>query len=152
MCNATDGVSSRGMTSFKICDGSETGNITGMSGAVLNRKALVTFRATAAAVVALGADGENGAVATGNPSAITINASSGVPPLLVVGYYRSSGAIDPRTFTAGGSPAKDGEISFHSNTMYVAWKVYLENPADVVIDMDDEGDFNLVQGFYVALS
>ena len=47
---------------------------------------------------------------------------------LVIGCYQSSGTIDPRTF----STTKDGEASFHTNAMYIAWKLYLAAPADSI--------------------
>jgi hypothetical protein len=147
MCDA-GAATTRGMTSFKRCTGAESGSLTGMNGTADDRKAMVILRGNVPFATITGADGENGAIGSGDPSAITVNASSGTPPLLVIGAYRSTGAVDPRTF----STTKDGEVSFHSNAMYIAWKLYLASPADTNIDMDDEGSNNLVQGFYATLT
>ena len=119
-----------------------------MGGGITHRKALLILRGDIPFASVVGAGAQNGALTNGNPSAIVVPASGGTPPLLVIGAYRSSGTVDPRTF----STTKDGEASFHSNTMYIAWKLYLASPADSSIDMDDEGNDNCVQGFYVNLT
>ena len=86
-----------------------------------------------------------------NPSAHTVGASAGSAPLIVLAGYDSSAPIDPRTFTVGGSAAKDGEIN-NSTIYYLAYKIYNASPADVVVDMDDEGTGNTLHTFYLACS
>jgi hypothetical protein len=147
MCNGTGLVLYRGMASFKLCTGSESGSITGMNDAVM-RKALLILRGNVPFASISGAGGQNGSVVSTNPSAVTVPASGGTPPLLLIGCYQSNGSVDPRTF----STTKDGEAGFHSNQMWIAWKLYTASPADSQIDMDDEGDTNLVQGFYANLT
>ncbi|HYM98203.1 MAG TPA: hypothetical protein VET25_00545 [Aestuariivirgaceae bacterium] len=92
---------------------------------------------------------------TGNPAAQTVTASGGVAPLVVLGAYGARGFIDPRTFTVGGSPAKDGEVHNEpggfSNIVF-AWKIYNASPADVVVDMDDEIEANYLQSFYIEMA
>ena len=77
----------------------------------------------------------------------------GAAPLIVLGCYRSnSAAVDPRTFTVGGSPAKDGEVAGPSNLSYVAWKVYVSGAQNVVVDMDDEAGSNILMSGYIAVT
>jgi hypothetical protein len=151
MCNSSD-ADERAMTSFKLCNGSESGSLTGMNGATTNRKAMVTFRCAPGAGYAAHAGNTSGGFTNNDPGNITVTSGSGRTPLIVVACYRSTGAVNPRTFTVGGSAAKDGEVSFHTNTFYIAWKFYLSEPSDVVIDMDDEGDSNCQQGAYIYLA
>jgi hypothetical protein len=148
MCNVTDGISVRAMTSFKMCTGAESGSLTGMNGFLSNKKGMLILRGDITFASISGAGAQNGALSSGNPGAIVVAASAGSPPLLVIGCYNSSGAIDPRTF----STTKDGEQAFHANTMWIAWKLYLASPADSSIDEDDEGSNNLIQGFYANLT
>lgn len=151
MCDANDGSLSRGILSFKRCDGTESGNLATMvipqfSG---GKKAMVVLRGDIPLASISGFDGEAGAFNANDPGAITVNASGGTPPLLVIGaYWASSGTVDPRTF----STTKDGEVSFHTNSFYIAWKLYLSSPADTSIDMADEGSGNLIQGFYAQVT
>lgn len=96
--------------------------------------------------------------ANSNPSPQTQSASALVAPLIIVGVYNdttspSAGSVNPRTFTVGGSPAKDGETEVNSSVfvgppgeeietgtdLWFAWKIYNSSPQDAVIDMDDEG-------------
>lgn len=136
----------RQILSYKLADGSEGGaSLTGLSGNLRN-KALYTFRQTPAAIVA-NVGSVNGEITAGNPVAQTVTSGSGALPLVVIGGYASGSAIDPRTF----SPAKDGELE-RGTGMYLAYKIYNAEPADVTIDMDDEGADNELQSCYISLS
>lgn len=84
----------------------------------------------------------------GDPSAQVIAASGGTAPLVVLGSYASTSAVDPRTMSA----AKDGETAVTGNKSYLAWKIYNSAPADVTINMDDEGAMNLLQGVWIELT
>lgn len=83
----------------------------------------------------------------GNPAAQAANASSAAVPVIMLATYSSSGAVFPRTFT----PAKDGEQT-NGNTLYVAWKIYTSSPADVTIDMNDNGDANQIYSGFIECS
>lgn len=140
----------RGVASYKICDGTEDGAaLTGMDGTTSDAKMIYLLRATRAivgvAVGSLAADPN-----TGNPAGQTVASAAGVAPLAVFGCYGSTGAVDPRTFTVGGSAAKDGEIT-PATRAYLAYKIYDAAPADVVVDMDDEGS-NLLASFYLQFT
>lgn len=147
MCNAAISTE-RAMSSFKRCDGTETGNITGMNGNVLDRKLLVILRPDIPIATANGGGGQNGALVSTDPPDIVVPASAAVAPVIVFGMYRSSGAVDPRTFT----PAKDDEASADAGAKWIAWKLFLTDPEDVTIGMADEGNDNIVQGFYIELA
>jgi len=87
---------------------------------------------------------------SGNPAAQTVNASGGAPPLIVLGCYVAAiNAVNPRTF----NPAKDGEIQATAvdgpEDLWLAYKIYNSSPADVAIDMDDEGLFNALVSCYI---
>ena len=49
------------------------------------------------------------------------------------------------------SPAKDGEVA-NGTTPYLAYKVYNSSPANVSVDMDDEGDGNTLQSCYIEVA
>lgn len=140
----TQGSGTKYMIDVKRANGTEGGaSITGMDGTV-DRKILLVFRGNTPA---------NGFVfstptfelnATGDPSAQNVLAAGQPAPLVVFGLYGSaSGNIDPRTM----SPTKDAEVAL-STTMYAAYKIYNASPADVSIDMEDEGTNNTLAGLY----
>lgn len=140
----------RQIASYKIADGSEdSASLTGMSTSFAEvRKALYQFRGSSA-IGSVTVASVNGQATDSNPTSQSVTASGGTPPLIVFGCYGDdgSGSIDPRTF----SPAKDGEIT-PNNRLYLAYKIYNSSPADVSVDMDDEGTQNLLQSFYIECS
>lgn len=85
-----------------------------------------------------------GTSTSGNPSARTISSGGGTPPLMAIGLYTSTGTINPRSM----SPEKDGETNLGSGRGYLAWKYFLKDPVNVVIDMSDEGNANNLGGAY----
>lgn len=150
IASTTAGTTLRGMLHYKIATGDEASSIiTGMNGST-NNKVLLVFRPNApiqsATPNTFGAEGT-----TNNPSPQTVIASAGTPPLVVLGLYGAGVAVDPRTFTVGGSAAKDGEVSASGNRLYTAWKIYNSSPANVVIDMDDES-LQVLQSGYIAVA
>lgn len=141
----------RATLSFKIATGAEaSASITGMTGTGGASKILTVFRGNVAITSASALDPEQTST-DANPAALTVNASSGTPPLVVVAGYSSSAAVNPRTFTVGGSAAKDGEQNGTGTLLddWLAWKIYNSSPADVVIDMDDEGLSNTLVAAYI---
>lgn len=144
----------RQILSYKLAVGTEGGTtLTGMEDdgvTVRACKCLYVFRRSPVA----GSLTVAGVVSTSvntNPAAQNITASSGVVPLVVIGGYGCfNSPISPRTFT----PAKDGEIFGmigSDDTMYLAYKIYNSSPANVSIDMDDEGSGNTLQGCYIQM-
>jgi hypothetical protein len=145
-----DTVSQRTIMSYKIATGAEaSASLTGMAGSALVNKQLYVFRGDSAiaAVSVLDVDSQ---FTSGNPTAQTITSGSGVAPLVVLAGYSADTAINPRTFTVGGVAAKDGELA-HGVLAYLAYKIYNAAPANVVIDMDDEGGSNNLGGCYIQV-
>jgi hypothetical protein len=147
---------SRGILSAKIADGSEaSASLTGMNGAANNRKALYVFRGNIPIAAYMTQD-VGSQQTDGNPAAQTVNASGGAVPLIVLGGYATrptGGSVNPRTFTVGGVGAKDGEVSAGASTeLWLAYKLYNASPADVVVDMDDEGQRNFLVSCYIECS
>jgi hypothetical protein len=141
----------RQILSYKLANGTEAGaSLTGMSSPTTVQKLLVVFSAGAAALTPSSFNGE---MTDGNPVAQTVSGSGGTPPLVILGaYYAQEAAADPRTFTVGGSPAKDGEVSGtdgFGSELWLAYKIYDSNPADASIDMDDEANGNALQSGYI---
>lgn len=150
---ANDGTLLQHAMSVKRANGSEAGaTLTGMVGTSTTDKVLLVFRpgSPASAInFVLGGD-SNATISDGDPGARTILAAAQLAPLLVLAGYGSSGTVDPRTFTVGGIAAKDGEVN-SSVRLYSAWKIYNSSPADVVIDMADEGNDNVVCGSWLEV-
>lgn len=132
---------------YKIATGQENGSIiTGISN---GSKALLVFRGSGPLTVTP-ADYE-GQITSANPTAQTINASGQSTPLVALAMYDVAiGTTDPRTFTVGGSDASDAEITSDSQQFYVKYKIYNSSPADITVDMDDEGTGNSLQSFYIT--
>ena len=133
--------------SYKIAAGTESATtLQGIDH--LYDQALYIFRGNGTSQISSVTVGSaQGQVTTGNPTAQNVAASAGVAPLVVIGSYNTSGTLDPRTM----SPAKDGEITPSTQT-YLAYKIYNSSPADVSVDMDDEGSLNILQSCYLQIS
>lgn len=158
----TANVDTKMMLSVKIATGAEaSAAITGMSfSGGGGNKILAVFRPDALITTASAQDPDSEGAA-GNPSAQTITSGSGAVPLVVLGCYGSyssgtgAAVVNPRTFTVGGSPAKDGEINStvaSSEDLWLAYKIYNSSPANVVVDMDDEGSYNTLGSCYIQVS
>lgn len=129
--------------SYKLADGSEAGAIfTGMNGTSEDNKILFAFSAGASALIP---SPFNGDATNANPPAQTILASGAPAPLVVLGAYSSSDPVSPRTM----SPAKDGEQNTPDNGVWLAYKIYNSSPADVTVDIADEGNANTIQSGYI---
>jgi hypothetical protein len=131
---------------YKIAVGGEGTSVPGFfdtGGPGINRVAVFRGNKPITSVTV----GSPGAQATdGNPTPQLVAASGGTPPLIVIAYYGSNTAVDPRTM----SPAKDAEIG--ATLDWLAYKIYNTAPADVTVDMDDEGTGNLLASCYLACS
>ena len=147
--STTDVISAK----YKIATGQENGqSITGVNAASVNRKFLLVFRGSGPLTSVTPAD-YAGEVTDGDPATQTINASGQTTPLVAIAAYNTAalGTIDPRTFTVGGSEASDGELSIGAGTFsYCKYKIYNSSPADITVDMEDEGTKNGLQSFYIS--
>jgi hypothetical protein len=141
----------------RLANGTESGNLTGMDGTSLDRKLLAVLRGNRSIVTTSPPlDGE-AIITAGNPAGFVPTSSLGTYPTLVIACYAVSaaGPIDPRTFTVGGQPAKDGEVSDAGGTMWIAWKLFPigATPADCTVDMEDETTGNNSLGsFFLNLT
>lgn len=144
--------SARMTLSYKKADGTESSaSLTGMTGSGGAAKVLYTFRGnTPINDVNVSATGSE--ATDGNPVAQTISASGGTPPLVAIAGYSSSAAVDPRTFTVGGVGAKDGELEAAGTSIFtwLAYKLYNASPANISVDMDDEGSSNIILSVYLS--
>ena len=150
----------RGTILHKIATGSEGGTtLTLMATAPasddITSKELLIVRGSLP-ITAVGVSTPNTQGTSGNPNAQNVAASGGVAPLIVLGAY--SDAIDGPSLVSAGSvgtrsfsPAKDAEVSGYAGS-YLAYKIYNSSPADVSIDMNDEGNVNLLQSLYMQFT
>ncbi len=135
-------------TSYKRANGTEDSAVlTGILGGSTSAKALYLFRGDLAALtVTVG--GFTGQASNGDITLQTVTASTAVAPLIVFGVYANYiAAVDPRTM----SPAKDAEVNPNTR-LYLAYKIFNDSPVNVSVDMDDEGDGNAVQSFYIQMA
>lgn len=146
--NTTDSAVVRGIISYKVLNGSET-TITGMTGDSLILKILMVFRGDSPVVQASSASA-NGQTTNVAPSNQSVTAGSGLPPLLVLaGYYTNPVA----GFSIGFSPSQDGIVNGSDSTRQRAYyKIYNIAPADTTISMNDAGQQNMMQSFYLQCS
>ncbi|MFA5387038.1 MAG: hypothetical protein WC322_01425 [Candidatus Paceibacterota bacterium] len=139
--------------SYKIADGTEDGaTLTGMLAIATISKICYQFRGNVS-ITGISQFSKVVQFTSSDPTAQVVTASGGAVPLIVLVYYNSTGNISPRTF----SPAKDGEENDNNDTgvvsnAWLAYKIYNSSPADVTVDMDDEGDRNLIYSFYLQVT
>ena len=140
-----NGTSSRCNVWYKIAAGTEGGgNPGGTNGGVENQRWALVFRGDSP-IVSVNVGSTNYGQSDGDPASQNCTASGGVPPLVVVAGYRSSGNVTTRSF----SPAEDTVIS-PSGISYVKDKIYNAAPADVSVDMGDDGNSNTLWSTFIA--
>lgn len=152
------GTNARAVASWKLALGTEgSSSITGMAaaGAGSTTKVMYVFRGDIpASLITVASTNSQGT--SGNPTAQTVTSSSGVAPLVILGFYaaRDDITISPRTFTVGGVGAKDAELESNGTfgDTWVAYKIYNSSPQNASIDMDDEGSANLLVSCYIQMS
>jgi hypothetical protein len=139
------GTISRGIWAYKSALGTESStSIAGMNGADADRQMLLQFRGNGA-ISSLTPAGLASEVTNGNPVGISVTASAGAVPLIVFGSYGSSANVTVRDFT----PAADAELPAAPQTAFIKYKIYNSAPADTAIDMPDNGNDNMIIGFYL---
>jgi hypothetical protein len=134
--------------SYRVLDGTETVIPTYSNGKTSTRRIALVFR-PAAPLEAITPAGFQSQATDGNPSPQVISSGSGAVPLVAFGFYINSNGstVDPRT----ASPAFDAEVS-HAPWMWFNYKVYNTSPADITVNMDDEGILNGLASFYVQFA
>lgn len=83
----------------------------------------------------------DGQYTTGNPTAQVKNATAVSTPNVVIAAYYSDAAISPTTFT-GATP--DLTLDPFSGFFIVKFVAFNSSPADITVDMDDEGGENVL--------
>ena len=88
---------------------------------------------------------------TGNPAQQTISASGETnKPIIAYAFYGATGAVDPRT-----SSETMTEFQGNSTDLYAKVLIYNDggaSPANINVDMDDEGNSNCLISGYVDFS
>lgn len=135
IANVVGGTVSRMIESYRILDGTETGNITGMS-SVGQTKVLRIFRGNKA-IVTVTPSTWNGEGTTGNPSPQVVSAPGSVPCLIL-------GAATGGSFSTA-SPAFDGTQAV-GTTSVTGYKIYNASPAAHTIDIGDGSTDILMSG------
>jgi len=140
------GLYTRIAVSYKIATGSET-TLTGMSADFVIDKILAVFRGDAP-ISSITASTPTTEVTNGNPASQNIVATNGTLPLIAFGLFANgdTSTVSPRTF----SPTETAELNGGAGT-YHYLKYLLQNAslADVSVDMDDEGLYNMLAGGYL---
>lgn len=141
----TNSVTRRCTLSYKKAVGGEaSSSLTGITGTGNSQYALYYFRPNTAPTTVTVVSNNSQYINTGAPTNQTIASSAHTPPLIAVAGWVGAAATT-RTFTVGGSDAKDGETSELSNRLvYLAEKVYNSGPADITVGMNDTGANYLV--------
>lgn len=133
-------------SSYRVADGSESGVITGLNGTGRDQKVMLVFRGSRPVVGwSIGGSATSGLTAS-NPTPQVVPAASESAPLVVLGFYWSTGAVNPRTMT----PTKTGELQQQStDDLWVAWDIQNAVTVNTTVDMDDEGS-NVMHSCYFA--
>ena len=128
---------SRVVMALRICDGTETGNITGMtSGGVAVGKNLHIMRADVPITAAVAAGGRIDTTG-GNPASQTLLSGSGVAPL--VNFAARGGAGN--TFSVE-SPALVAKLTNSFINLVSGYRGYMSSPADNTFDASDAGSID----------
>lgn len=145
MANVQDGgvIHVRYRVCRKILTASDPGTaITGMNGDTEDKHMLV-FGANVSSATVADTDVEG---VTADPSAQTVTAASGTPPLIVFGVAAIYSGTSPTFSTA--SPSFDDTVS--TTAMVTGYKIYNSSPADHTVDMNDLGNGNYLATCYVT--
>jgi hypothetical protein len=134
--------------SRKIAAGTEGGtSITGMSADSNIRKIMMVFRGSSAIATATPSSFFDSGFTNGDPSAQTVTASGGTPPLVAIGATMCRDTANP-TITM---TPNDGTVSAGTR-LRAGYKIYNASPANVSVDMADAGDSNKAIGVYYQVA
>lgn len=152
--NVTVDPDTRHIISYKIADGSEaSSSLTGMT-FLGGGKVLFVLRPDNPITNVNIQDSDSQGTA-GNPASQTVTSSGGAVPLVVLGAYGSFNNAIAETFT----PTEDGSVEANGDggdagdeANLFAYKIYNSSPANVTIDMPDEGASNTLLSCYLECS
>lgn len=134
---------------YKICTGSESGTaMSGAAGAEVNDRIMLVFRPDAPPTT-IGATNIGHTTQTNaNPAAITHTSGSDTPPLVVIGFFSASTNVTSESF----SPASDGSVDASGSFLVAHYKIYNSSPANITVDMGDEGSYNMQTSISIEVS
>ncbi|SFU21020.1 hypothetical protein [Mesorhizobium sp. YR577] len=138
----------RGITSYRILTGGDPGDtITGMNGDDINRKVMRVLRGRQPVTTATsgGWDG-NITVVANSPGNISVPASGGSTPLVVLGFAASRGTVN--TFSS--SPAFDSANA--ASATRTGYKSYKGTASNHTVSMTQAGDRNGLAAGYFQIS
>lgn len=149
--NETDSANMRASVYSKVLDAGDisAGSITGMNGDAQDLKLMMCFRPSEA-IASETASTWTKQLAAGNPSSQVIAASGSALPLIAVAFASTSvgAAPDPFSWTPSYDALVTPAGAGSGNYMLGAYKIVSSSPADITIDMDDEGSGNFLAGGY----
>lgn len=142
--------------------GSEAGgSLTGMLGTGAGNRTtkLLTVLRGGKPVSTISIKSAGGQITSGDPAAQTKSSGSGTPALIVVASFLVTGstpAVTVRSLTVGGNSVKVWENNY-TETLDDIWHAGMfykkvDTPADVVVDMADDGGLNVLQSCYIELT
>jgi hypothetical protein len=130
---------------YKIAAGTEGGtNPGGLNGGVENDRLAWVFRGNRA-IQSVSVGSLHTEQTDSAPAGQTIAASGGVPPLVAIATYRTSGSVTTRGF----SPAADSEIT-PSTRLFGKRKIYNGGQADISVSQTDDGISNTLCSFFIS--
>lgn len=134
----------RTRVSYKICDGTESGNITGMTGTSSIQKTLYIVRGTneISSVVT----STFTSVMDGNDPAAQNTTLVGLQPPVIYFAHGGNRTGPASTFTTE-SPALDSKVTDIANT--TGYKIYNESPANHTVDTADLSTANWLYTGYI---
>lgn len=132
----------RSSISYKLADGTEANAaLTGQAGVFVDKVLIVLRRNPPASRLIVGS--VNAQVTDADPTTQLVSASAAIAPLAVFGCSTGQ-SMNQRTMT----PPQDGQVTVAATT-WVGYKIFNASPADVTVDMGDEGGSNFLQSFYI---
>lgn len=138
---------------YKILTSGNPGSSVSMTSNVVSA-GMVVFNLSSGAISTVTASTANHQETTANPSSQSVTASSGAPPLVVIGR---ADALDGTGFSVE-TPAMDGAATGTSasgtyrHDVYLAYKIYNSSPANHTLDMSDLGIVNFLASFYLEVT
>jgi hypothetical protein len=114
-----------------------------------HRTIAVLFRPSSA-ITSVTYTSTGGQSTTGNPAVQTVSVSNQPQAAIAMAVYTAQSAIDPRTSSITMEELNDTGVT----AFYVKYKLYTDGDtrSNFTVDMDDEGNANLLQSFYVKFN
>ena len=129
--------------SYKIADNSDANRIVStLDGTATEGSGLFVFRPSSP-ISSIEILGLNEVQTDGDPSSQTLNISSEINPLIVIGAFGQQTSTSA-TFT----PTQDGELSILTSNRF-RYKIYNTSPSNVTVDEGDGGLSNYLASFYI---